>query len=137
MNPYVIVPLFIICFALLWTGVIGLIAVLGGWRSLAAAYPLPARTLGEGRRFGMQSMRLGFLGNYNSVLAITVYRDGVVLVPIMLFKAFHPPVFIPFTAMAGAKRGKFILHWVSFRAGKKNIRITGSSASGIAEALGV
>ena len=66
--------LFIPLFILLWIGVTSLIAVIGGWHSLAKSYPMPKVLNEMGATYTFQSVRIGFLGNYNSSVNITVYN---------------------------------------------------------------
>ncbi|HOT44373.1 MAG TPA: hypothetical protein PLM53_07920 [Spirochaetota bacterium] len=128
--------LFIPFFALLWVGVTGLISVIGGWRDLAQSNPMPAQLLGTGVTYSFQSMRIGFLGGYNSVLKITVYPQGISIVPIILFSIFHKPLFMSYSAMGNAEFGRFLVPYVTFDLSGRKIRIMGRCVPAIKEKLG-
>ncbi len=133
----VIIPLiFIPFFIILWIGVSGLISVISGWRGLSQSYPVPAVLHETGVTYSFQSMRLGLLGGYNSVLTITVYSQGIRIAPIILFSAFHKPIYINYTAMRNVEFGRFIVHYVTFNLEDKKIRIMGRSALAIKEKRG-
>ena len=90
---------FLIVFPLFWMGVVWLVAKVGGWSSLAAQYPSAAAPSGEA--FGWRSVRLGFFGSYSHCVNVSVSGAGIHLEPIIFFKFAHPPVFIPWEAVAG------------------------------------
>jgi hypothetical protein len=123
-------------FALLWVGITGLIWVMGGWRALAQSNPVPAVFPEAGETFSFQSVRFGFLGNYNLCVTITVYSDGVRITPIFLFSLFHKPLYFSYTAMNNPAFGRFLLHYMTFNSAGRKIMITGKSARVIKEKLG-
>lgn len=89
--PWSVLP-FLIC---VWFGMTYLIAHVGGWTELASVYgtsrPMPPiRTRGESA--GMRAMI-----NYRSCLRVAADEQGIYLVPSFQFRAFHPPLFIPWT----------------------------------------
>ncbi len=128
--------LFIPFFALLWVGVIGLISVIGGWRGLAQSNPVPPVLHETGVTYSFQSVRLGFLGNYNSCVNVTVYSEGVRVAPIFIFSLFHKPLFFSYNAMGNIAFGRFLLHYVTFILADKKIMIMGKSSLAIKEKLG-
>ncbi len=130
--PLVFIPFFII----MWIGVTGLISVIGGWRGLAQSNPVPAILQETGVTYSFQSMRIGFLGSYNSVLNITVYTQGIRLAPIFLFSFFHKPIYISYTAMSNIEFGRFLVHYVTFNLPDRKIRIMGRSALAVKEKIG-
>ncbi|HNW27894.1 MAG TPA: hypothetical protein PKN50_05420 [Spirochaetota bacterium] len=133
----VLIPfLFIPFIALLWVGVTGLISVIGGWRDLARSNPEQASLHETGVTYSFQSMRIGFLGGYNSVLNITVYSQGIHIVPIILFSLFHKPIFISYSAMDNVEFGRFLVPYVTFNLAGRKIRIMGRSVLAIKEKLG-
>ncbi len=131
-TPIVFVPFFI----LLWIGVTGLTSVIGGWRGLAQANPLPPVLHEAGVAYSFQSMRLGLLGSYNSVLNITVYTQGVRIAPMFLFSAFHRPIYISYGAMGDVDFGRFIVPYMTCTVSDKKIRIYGRCVPAIREKLG-
>jgi hypothetical protein len=128
--------LFIPFFALLWLGITGLIWVIGGWRALAQSNPVPPVFPEAGETFSFQSVRFGFLGNYNSCITITVYSDGVRIVPIFLFSLFHKALYFSYNKMSNPAFGRFFLHYVTFNSAGRKIMIMGKSAQVIKEKLG-
>ena len=133
----VIIPLvFIPFFVILWVGVTGLTSVIGGWRGLAQANPLPPVLNETGTIYPFQSMRLGLLGSYNSVLNITVYSLGIRIVPMFLFSAFHRPIFISYASVRNAAFGRFIVHYMTCTVSGKKIKIYGRCVPEIRDKLG-
>jgi hypothetical protein len=90
-------------FLVFWAGVVSLIGFMG-WRPLAARYPAVEWPEGEGVRLGWQSARVG-LSNYNGVLHAVVTADGLYLRPVRVFAYNHPPVFVPWAAVAALRDG--------------------------------
>jgi hypothetical protein len=90
-------------FLAFWAGVISLIGFMG-WKPLAAQYPAAHWPEGEGVRLGWQSASIR-LSNYNGVLNAVVNDDGLYLRPIRPFAYNHPPIFIPWSAVAGLRDG--------------------------------
>lgn len=89
-NPGYFLPVFFIA---LWLLVPYWVALLGGWRLLAKRF----RATGEfsGRKWSMQSATMRWLSRYNHALTIGANEDGLFIVPFILFRPWHPPLFIP------------------------------------------
>lgn len=130
--PIIFIPIFI----LLWVGVTGLISIIGGWRGLAKVNPVPAAIPETGETYSLQSVRLGFFGNYNSSVTITVYTKGVRIAPIFIFSLFHRPFYIAYGAMAGVSYGRFIVPYLTFSLGGSKIMIRGKCVLKIKERIG-
>lgn len=79
-------------FAGVWFLACKAISSLSGWRRLAAQYP--ARGEPKGRRFWMQSGRVG-KAFYKNCLIIDSASDGLYLRMLFVFRPGHPPIFIP------------------------------------------
>jgi hypothetical protein len=77
-----------------WIAFSYLLSYLSGWRGLAAVYQARQPFLGKCLRPWAASMRWGV--NYNGLLAIGVDSLGIHLSVFFLFRAGHPPLFIPF-----------------------------------------
>lgn len=74
-----------------WMGVCWLIALVGGWHGLARRY----RVHGElGATTQNTSGMLGLV-SYNGVLQVGASKDGLDLRMMVLFRAGHPPLRIP------------------------------------------
>ncbi len=129
--PLLFIPLFI----LLWMGVTSLMAIVGGWHGLARSCPMPKVLNETGVRYSFQSIRIGFFGNYRSSVNVTVYNQGISMVPLLIFSMLHKPLFIPYTSMADVAFEKFIVNYVSFTLGNRKIRIWGRSVTKIKECI--
>lgn len=92
-----------IVFVGFWMGIGYLLALLGGWTRLAARY----RT-SEPSPLGAESAS-GMLGlvSYNGVLVVGLAEDGLDLRTMLLFRAGHPPLRIPWAEIQveGESRG--------------------------------
>jgi hypothetical protein len=124
-------------FVLFWMAITALIAVIGGWRGLANAHPVPGHLYEKGVRFSFQSLTLGYFANYNSSVHVTVYSSGIVLSTLFIFSVFHKPFFVGFDAMNNLSTGRFIFPYVSFEFDGRNMRVMGKSARVIGERLGL
>lgn len=83
---------FPVYFIVLWCLILWIIALSGGWKKLADRYAMPGDFQGQILRF--QSARLNW-SNYSKILRIGLSERGLYLSPIVLFRPFHPPLFIP------------------------------------------
>jgi len=105
LEPQYFYPLF----ALMWVGIVAVLSVLGGWARLSSRYP--SRSNETGQRFRFASMALGaslFPVNYSHCLTVQVGSSGIGIRPFILFRLFHAPLFIPWSAVAECKRKKRI-----------------------------
>ncbi len=109
---------FTIFFAAMWTGVLHLIAAIGGWSRLARVYPGSALAksgagsqggqAAKGQSYNWVSMQLGWFGQYSSVLTVSVTAQGLHIVPIIFFKIAHPPLLIPWPAITACKTRRLL-----------------------------
>lgn len=76
-----------------WMGVCWLLALVGGWRSLASRY----RVNGEAKPTTQSTSGMLGLISYNGVLEVGASHAGLDLRVMALFRAGHPPVRIPWT----------------------------------------
>lgn len=135
-SGFIIAALALPAFVLFWMAITALIAVAGGWHSLAKAHPVPGHLYEKGVRYSFQSLSLGLFTNYNSSVHVTVYSTGIMIKPLFIFSLLHKPIFIDYDAMDTSVSGRFILPYVSFVFDGKKIRIMGKSALVIKEHLG-
>lgn len=102
MNDWgvVVVPGFVVVFALLWIFTTFLISLFG-WRSLAAEYRATAPFGGA-----VRSWATGYvgLGKYKNVLAVGADPAGLSLAVNPLFRAGSPPLFIPWEEVTEVRR---------------------------------
>lgn len=83
-------------------GALALLAETGGWRRLAAAYPLGGRRFPRGhRRFGW-ALFSGWIG-YNGGMLVGADEHGLYLGlwPLLSFR--HPDIFIPWSEIAAVR----------------------------------
>ena len=135
MSQTVLIPLiivaFLIAFPLMWSLVVGLTAVFGGWRKLARTYPAqPAKTAEW--RTGCTGRMGGFfsLGYYKSTLSIGKDETHLHLKPMILFSMFHPQISIPLGDITreGSGRGFFNSVKLSFAKTGVPLKISGKLA---------
>ena len=130
MNFLYVIPVFILGFAFMWLFATGLISLIGGWHSLAKSHPAPERSMGLGREFGFQSVFIGLLGSYRSCVKVSVFAEGILLRPIILYRFNHRPVFLTWDRMTDPHEEAVFLLPVKrlvFRVGGKKVSILGGS----------
>jgi len=95
-------PLF---FVGLWVGVCWLLALVGGWSGLAKRYATD-----KPEPFGAESVN-AMLGvtSYRGVLSVGFAEDGLDLRTMMLFRAGHPPLRIPWAEVRVEGEGPWML----------------------------
>jgi hypothetical protein len=103
-NQYfpVIFPFY---FVALWILVTYWIALSSGWRLLAKRFRFQG--VFEGRKRHMQSARMRAMARYNNVLTIGADNTGLFIVPMFLFRAWHPPLFIPWVEITAVRKTSF------------------------------
>lgn len=93
-----------------------LLAGLGGWRRLAAAYPASGEPPGE--KFPWRSFRLGIV-NYNNCLNLTAARSGLHVATFFFLRLGHRPFFLPWSELEATRQRGWILEYVELRAHKE------------------
>ena len=94
---------FLVVFPLFWCFVCLLLAKFGGWSAMAAE--VRATETPRGALSRMQSGKVGIV-RYRHVLTIGVQDDGLYLAVFPLFRAGHPPVFVPWSQVSVIRRRK-------------------------------
>jgi hypothetical protein len=82
-------------FIALWVGVTYWIALIGGWRLLAKRFRMQGTF--SGQKWNMQNARMRALSRYNNALTVGADDSGLFIVPFILFRAWHPALFVPWT----------------------------------------
>jgi hypothetical protein len=109
---------FLLFFIAVWLLVSALIALLGGWTSLAASYPAPDEfQVPLDRRFRFRSIQVRrnwwWPAQYSNVMTIGLAPDGVYLAPFLLLRFLHKPLLIPWSAIADCSGDSFLwVRWV-------------------------
>ena len=90
-------PMFPLLFLSVWIGVSFIISVVGGWTTLSRKYRCTS-TMASWK--GWQSANIGGV-SYNHCLWLAAEPEGLYLKtgPAFFFRAFHPPLMIPWQAI--------------------------------------
>ena len=116
MSEHRLEPLLPLLFPFFWAFVCVVIAYVGGWRSLAATYR--AQQPFEGQRWWFQSGSMRWGTGYNNCLTVGASPLGLHLSVLFLFRAGHPPLFIPWEDVTVGSR-RLLFMWncrIEFRA---------------------
>jgi hypothetical protein len=107
-----ILVLFVASFAVIWTLVVALIAVLGGWWRLAGSYRATQPFVGP-----KWSWQTGWFGwaRYRGVLTVGADSTGLSLEVMPLFRIAHPALFIPWSDITTAERQSLFFPVVAFQ----------------------
>ena len=109
----VVVPVVIL---VMWVGISNLIAIIGGWRRLAASY---VSTGGEsGTTFRFRSARVGLV-DYSNCLTFTASRSGLSISVLLPFRLAHPMLFIPWREISASSTSGWMKNYVDFRFAKE------------------
>jgi hypothetical protein len=103
-------------FAAVWLFSTYWVALLGGWRLLAKKF----RAAGpfSGQKWHMQSAAMRWLSHYNSALTVGADSEGLFIVPLILFRAWHPPLFVPWAEITAQNKTQlFFFKMVELRLG--------------------
>jgi hypothetical protein len=84
----------------LWVSVTYLVALIGGWRLLAKRFRLQGTFTGE--KWHMQSARMRAQTHYGNVLTVGANPEGLLIVPFILFRAWQPALFVPWTEITAS-----------------------------------
>jgi len=101
MNPNLLQGLsgcaFVLAFAGLWSFVLWLISILGGWSKLANQFRRRESVTGTTWWFQSAELRRFAPGNYGSCLRIVANQDGIGFSVLFPFRICHPPLFFPWS----------------------------------------
>ncbi len=96
-------------FPFVWCFVSFVLSFVGGWHELARRHPAGPKPK-DGVDYPMCSGRTGEFGaSYKGCLNVTIAREGLYMVPLFLFRAFHPPLLLPWSCVAGMEERQFLL----------------------------
>jgi hypothetical protein len=97
---------FPIFFVALWVFVTYWVALVGGWRLLAKRFR--AEGPFSGQKWHMQSAAMRWMSHYNNALTVGANVDGLFMVPFVLFRAWHPPLFVPWAEIIAQGKTQLI-----------------------------
>ena len=101
------IPIF---FVGLWCGATFLLALVSGWRRLAAHYPGEAPT--DGRRFRFRSARIGLV-SYNTCLNFAAAPDGLHIWVLLPFRLGSPPLLVPWRDLSATPDRGWVVNRVA------------------------
>lgn len=128
---------FLAAIILVWLGASVLLSVMSGWHQLASR--LRATSPIEGERYRFTSLSLGsgaFPMSYRNCIFVTVGRSGFVLSVLFLYRMFHPPIYVPWSAVKTAhpEQRWFLMYTaVYIRGFKKRLLFRGRAGRKILE----
>ncbi|MCS6975812.1 MAG: hypothetical protein NZM31_02225 [Gemmatales bacterium] len=94
-------------FVLVWVGIAVAVSHFGGWKALANRYE--AHLPFAGTCWNWQTIVLGDNSQYSNCMKVGVDQDGLYLVPNILFRVAHVPLFIPWSDIDAQWREKSML----------------------------
>ncbi len=116
-------PLFPLFFVALWIFVCFVVS-LAGWRTLAPHFRAIVKP--DGQNLPMQGAEIG-MAQYNGCLSVVIAETGLWMQPWLPFRAFHPPLLLPWRAFESAKVEKrfWAKQWTMqvLTPGKKRVKI--------------
>ena len=93
-----------------------------------------------GEKWTMQSARMRWLTQYNNVLTIGADSAGLYMSPFVLFRIWHPALFVPWSEITDVRETQFLfIKFVEMRLGRVEeipFRIRASLAAKIRAAAG-
>jgi hypothetical protein len=131
-TPYLFAAIFVAA----WVGISYLVAYAGGWAKLAELYPDQSNSF-DGATFRFRSGTMRSAARYDNVLTIGANSRGLYLGVIFLFRAGHPPLFIPWNEIEVARDEGLVFSYVIFqfrRAGGVRLRVMRSLGDKVLEA---
>src|SRR5438067_475501 len=95
-----------IIFIAMWLAVSFLLSYIGGWARLAQRFPCRDGYVGSWKSW--QSGKIGVV-NYNSCLWVAAAPEGLYIRtgPLFLYRAFHAPLLVPWTAIRSVEERKY------------------------------
>ncbi|HMS20247.1 hypothetical protein [uncultured Sphingorhabdus sp.] len=110
-SPALFVPLFMLAFVVMWI-IVARFLSLFGWSTLAEHHLAVADPSPNAKRLLWQSMSIGpgfFAVNYGSCINAWFEREGMFLRPSMMFRLFHPMLFLRWNQVQSVEESNFLL----------------------------
>jgi hypothetical protein len=131
---------FMALFVAMWVAIGGLLARLGGWSTLASRFSTSERVEGIRKWLVSADLRRPWNPlpvNYSNCLKITVTAQGFRLAPILLFRAFHTPLWVPWQDVASVTEVRMLLLFpgarIAFRDVSPILRVWGSAGRALCD----
>jgi hypothetical protein len=107
-------------FVVLWSGIVMLMSLLGGWRRLAGRYRAVERPSGS-RSIPFVTGMVG-ISRYKRLLSITSNERGMFVEIRWIFRIGHPTLFIPWSDIHNARKiNLFYWEFIAFDIGNRKI----------------
>jgi hypothetical protein len=121
-------------FILFWLFVTGLISVLTGWYSLSRKHPFkPGSTGAYHESFMFNTVHVNMFAKYSICMNISIYENGLKIVPFFLFRFMHPPVFFRWSELSNMQMNEmWMLTRLDFDVSGRTLSIYGSAARAVA-----
>lgn len=97
-----------VLFVALWSGVVMLMSLIGGWRRLAKSYGTTAQPAGD-RAVPYVTGMVG-MSRYRRLLTVTTNEDGMFIAIRWIFRIGHPTLFIPWRDIHNARK-MHLFYW--------------------------
>jgi hypothetical protein len=130
-EPQWFLPLFV----LMWVTICALLSIIGGWLELARQYQ--SHNTSAGQKYYLVSGSLGwpfFPVSYGNCLSVTVSHTGIGLSVLFPFRVAHPPLLIPWLAVASAESRRFLFFdrtVIALRDSSRQLTIHGKAGKAI------
>lgn len=125
-------------FILMWLSICSLLALLSGWKSLAARFPSAQVVEGESFRFASAAFgHSWFPVSYGNCLFFTVSPTGLHASIFFLFRPLSPPMFIPWSQVESVSAHRFLFVGstvIRFRDHWSHIKVYGRAGQYILQA---
>lgn len=112
MSENIFIFIFFPFFIGMWVGISFLLAQIGGWANLGAIYRTEKLLPNQVFNFVSGWTRWGV--SYRSCLTVGADTDGIYCKPLFLFRAFHPPLFIPWSDISFKENQVWFMQAVRF-----------------------
>jgi hypothetical protein len=117
-----IISLCSLLFAFIWLIMLFLVSYFGGWNKLYQKYKFPDRIKNPIKTKSFQSIQLG-MSNYNGIMKLSYYPEGIGLEVMILFRFRHPKLFIPWKDIRLKEKSKSIFVWNKLEIGNPTLAI--------------
>ncbi|MCW3102729.1 MAG: hypothetical protein JWO09_1169 [Bacteroidetes bacterium] len=117
-------------FLLFWLLITGLLSWLTGWFSLSRKYKFREEAAGSKlESFYFRTMHLNTFAKYSICINITIYENGVRIVPILPLRFLHPPLFFKWENIKDMEMREVLwFNGLSFNVDSHTFTVYGSAA---------
>jgi len=114
-SPALFTLLLALLFVAMWLFASWIASRSSGWRRIGQRFGNPGPFAASGEKVRFSSAQIGW-ANYSGALQLMVSPSGLYLSPIWFFRAFHPPLFIPWSEFEPLpSRWPGVVPWLTLR----------------------